>query len=188
VPSGNRYSYPHTIDSGHGERITFLHVTRGPGGERLEVTNAVAPGAGPPMHVHHRQEEALTVEEGRMGYQRLGEAAQFAGRGETVTFKAGEAHKFWNAGDSELRCRGYVQPPDSVEYFLTELYDAVRRGRGGRPNMLDAAYLSTRYRSEFGMLEIPSPVQRFVFPILIAVGTLLGRYRRYEDAPQPVRR
>jgi DNA-binding CsgD family transcriptional regulator/mannose-6-phosphate isomerase-like protein (cupin superfamily) len=110
-----RYTYPHTIDSGHGERLTFLGTVQTPDGERLDVTNAVAPGAGPPMHVHHYKEEALTVEQGRIGYQRLGEPARFAGPGETVTFKPGEPHKYWNAGDVELRCRGYVRPPDSVE-------------------------------------------------------------------------
>jgi hypothetical protein len=38
------------------------------------------------------------------------------------------------------------------------------------------------------MLEIPAAVQRFAFPILVMVGRLLGKYRRYADAPQPVRR
>jgi hypothetical protein len=38
------------------------------------------------------------------------------------------------------------------------------------------------------MLTIPAPVQRFVFPVLVAVGRLLGRYTRYADAPEPVRR
>ena len=45
-----------------------------------------------------------------------------------------------------------------------------------------------RYRNEFGMLEIPMAVQRFVFPVLVAIGRLLGKYRRYADAPEPVRR
>jgi hypothetical protein len=45
-----RYSYPHTIDNGGGERLTFLRRVQGPHGERLEVENTVAPGAGPPMH------------------------------------------------------------------------------------------------------------------------------------------
>jgi hypothetical protein len=26
------------------------------------------------------------------------------------------------------------------------------------------------------------------FPVLVAVGTLLGKYRKYRDAPEPVRR
>lgn len=38
------------------------------------------------------------------------------------------------------------------------------------------------------MLAIPALVQRLVFPLLVAIGTLLGRYGRYADAPAPVRR
>ena len=51
--------------------------------------------------------------------------------------------------------------------------------------MFDAAYLVSRYRSEFGMADIPAPVQRFVFPVVIAVGRLFGRHRRFADAPEP---
>ena len=183
-----RYTYPHVIENGAGERITFLRKVPGAAGDRLEVTNVVGPGAGPPMHIHHFQEEALTVEQGRIGYKRLGEPAQFGGPGDTVTFKRGEPHKFWNAGDGDLRCSGYIEPADNIEYFLTQLYDSTRRNGGGRPDGFDAAFLITRYRSEFSMVEIPAAVQRFLFPLQVAVGTLLGRYRKFGDAPEPVRR
>jgi len=81
-----RYSYPYTIDNGAGERLTFTRRVAGASGDRLEGENVVAPGAGPPMHVHHHQTEGFTVREGRIGYQRLGEPEQFAGPGETVVF------------------------------------------------------------------------------------------------------
>jgi quercetin dioxygenase-like cupin family protein len=183
-----RYTYPHTIDNGAGEQITFLRKVPKHRGERLEVENVVKPGVGPPMHIHHFQEEALTVEQGRIGYQRPGEAHQFAGPGETVTFKAGEAHKFWNAGDVDLRCSGYVEPADNIEYFLTALFESVKRNGGGRPDPFAIAFLMTRYRREFAMLEIPAVVQRLVFPLQVALGRALGKYRRFHDAPAPIRR
>lgn len=182
-----RITYPHTIDNGFGERITFLRRVPGVTGDRLEVENVVGPGSGPPMHIHHFQEEAVTVTQGRIGYQRLGEEPRFAGPGETVTFKAGEPHKFWNAGDTELRGTGYIEPADNIEFFLGALYDSVKR-HGGRPDPFDAAFLITRYRSEFSMVDIPAAVQRVVFPLQVAIGKLLGKYRRYRDAPEPVRR
>jgi uncharacterized cupin superfamily protein len=184
----DRYTYPHTIENGAGEQIVFLRKVSGSRGDRLEVENVVKPGAGPPMHVHHFQEEALTVRQGRIGYQRPEGPAQFAGPGDTVTFKAGEAHKFWNAGDDDLLCTGYVEPADNIEYYLTALFDSVKRNGRGRPDLFDAAFLMTRYRSEFGMLEIPAAVQRFVFPLQVALGRWLGKYRRFHDAPEPVRR
>jgi uncharacterized cupin superfamily protein len=180
--------YPRTISSGSGEEITFVGRTLVDGVERLIVENEVAPGSGPPMHVHHRQAEALTVLEGRIGYQTLGGEERFAGPGETVAFKPGEAHRFWNAGDGNLLCSGHVEPADNVEYLLTELFESTKRNGGTRPDPFEAAFLMTRYRTEYAMLEIPAMVRRFVFPLLVAVGRLLGRYRRYADAPEPVRR
>ena len=184
-----RYSYPHSIDDGAGERLTFLRRVPGRGGgERLEVENVVAPGAGPVMHVHHYQEEVLTVQKGRMGYQRLGEPPRFAGPGETVAFKPGEVHKFWNVGQDELVGTGYIEPADNIEYFLGAIFESRKRSGGVRPHPLDAAFLVRRYRSEFGLAEIPAAVQWLVFPIMVAIGTLLGRYAKYRDAPEPVRR
>jgi quercetin dioxygenase-like cupin family protein len=182
------YTYPHTIENGAGERLTFLRRVEGPSGDRLEVENVVGPGAGPPMHVHRLQEEALTVEEGRIAYQRPGEPPQFAERGETVVFPPGDEHKFWNPGEEDLRCTGHVQPPDNIEFFLTALYESQRAKGGGRPDPFDAAFLSRRYRSEFGLTEVPAAVQRVVFPVVVALGRLLGKYRKYADAPEPVSR
>jgi quercetin dioxygenase-like cupin family protein len=184
----SHYSYPHTIENGGGERLTFLRRVPGRLGDRVEGENLVAPGAGPPMHVHHYQEEGLTVVAGRMGYQRLGGAEQFAGPGETVVFAPGDVHRFWNAGDADLRCTAWVEPADNLEYFLGEIFASTRGNGGKRPHPLDAAYLTRRYRSEFAMLVIPPVVQRVLFPVLVAIGTLLGRYTRYAHAPEPIRR
>lgn len=182
------YSYPHTIENGAGERLTFVRRVQGSAGDRLEVENVVTPGSGPPMHVHHHQDEALTIQQGRVGYQRPGEPPQFAESGATVVFKAGEEHKFWNAGQEDLRCTGYVEPADNIEYFLTALYDSQRKNGGSRPDPFEAAFLARRFRTEFGMAEIPAVVQRVVFPMLVLVGRSLGKYRKYADAPEPVSR
>ena len=180
--------YPHTIDNGAGEELTFRGIRSDEHGEYLEASNKVAPGSGPPMHVHHLQEEVLTVERGTMGWQRQGGEKQVAGPGERVTFPPGEVHRFWNPGDDDLVCTGYVRPPDNIEYFLTQIYASTPATGGKRPRLFDAAYLSSRYRSEFAIAEIPAPVQRFVFPVVVAVGRLRGLHRRFADAPEPVSR
>jgi quercetin dioxygenase-like cupin family protein len=182
------YTHPHTIENGAGEQLTFIRRVQDSAGDRLEVENLVTPGSGPPMHVHHYQEEALTIQQGRIGYQRPGEPPQFAEPGETVVFKPGELHRFWNPGDADLRCTGYIQPADNLEYFLTAIYESQRENGGSRPDPFDAAFLVRRFRSEFGMAEIPAVVQRVVFPVQVLVGRLLGKYRKYADAPEPVRR
>lgn len=138
------------------------------------------------MHVHHLQDESLTVVEGRLGYQVYGEDKRYAGPGETVTFRAGAAHAFWAEGDEILHCTGWVSPPNNIVYFLSAIYESTREN-GGRPNDLDAAYLIHKYRSEFAMPDIPPFVLRTVFPALRLVGRVTGRYARYDDAPAPVR-
>ncbi len=180
------YDYPHTIENGAGERLTFVRRGRDERGELLEVENLVDPGAGPPMHVHHRQEESLTVLSGTIGYQALGEEPKTAGLGETLSFAPGVAHKFWNAGTEQLSCTGRVRPPDNVEYFLTQIFDSARRHGGKRPGLFDAAFLLTRYRSEFDMLDIPAPIRRFVFPVIARIGSAVGKDRRFAGAPEPV--
>jgi quercetin dioxygenase-like cupin family protein len=181
------YSHPHTIQDGNGSTLTFERIEGQGDDERLIVTNVVAPGAGPPMHVHHLQNEGLTVQSGRLGYQVAGRPEGTAGPGETVEFAAGVAHRFWNCGQDELRCSGYISPPNNVEYFLTQIYESARRNGGKRPRAFDGAWLLRRYRSEFAMPEIPAPVQRLVFPVQVAIGRLLGWHRRFDGSPKPVR-
>ncbi len=90
----SRFVYPHTIDNRVGERLIFLRRVPTAGGDRREVENAVAPGAGSPMHVHYHQAEVLTVQRGRIGYQRVGQPAAFARAGETLVFMPGDARRF----------------------------------------------------------------------------------------------
>lgn len=180
------WTYPHTIQSG-GEKLIFERRTRDAAGrELLEVSNELTPGSGPPMHVHFRQEEALTVLEGKLAWQRPGEEPHFAGPGESVVFKAGEAHRFWNAGDTQLRCKGYITPPDNIEYFLSEVYASTNANGGHRPGTLDAAFLLDRYRSEFDMLGIPGFVRKVIMPAQLLVGRLTGKLQKFADAPPPV--
>ncbi|MDQ3629705.1 MAG: cupin domain-containing protein [Actinomycetota bacterium] len=180
------YDHPHTIEDGAGSSLTFVGRVRDERGELLEVESRGAPGAGAPMHVHHRQEEALTVRSGILAYQTLGAPSKTAGPGATVTFAPGVAHKFWNAGTDELSCVGYVRPPDNFEYFLTQLYDSTRQRGGKRPGLYDAAFLLSRYGDEFDMLELPRPVRRLVLPLVARLGSRLGWNRRFADAPAPL--
>lgn len=181
-------SYPHTIDNGLGERLTFLRRVPGVLGQRVEIESIATPGAGSPMHTHLLQEECMTVRQGTIGYQRADGVEHFAGVGETVCFKPGDMHRYWNAGTDDLHCTGYIEPVDNIEFFLSEIFASQARSGGSRPELFDAAYLARRYRSEFVLAEIPAAVQTLIFPVVVAVGRLLGRYARYADAPKPVSR
>ena len=128
----------------------------------------------------------MTVVVGKLGFQTVGGQPRYAGPGETMVFAAGVGHRWWNAGTTELRCTGWVKPPHNVEYFLSALFDSMKRSGRNRPDFFDAAFLLTRYRSEMGMLEIPAVVQAVAFPLLLAIGRMLGKYDRFTDAPEQV--
>src|ERR1044072_7784321 len=98
--------YPKTIDSGHGERLTFVGLD----GDRLLVKSAVDPGAGPPMHVHRLQTETIRVDHGRVRVEIAGQSPVYAGPRRVLPFAPGVEPRFWNAGDDELRLSGEVFP------------------------------------------------------------------------------
>ncbi|WP_229310995.1 cupin domain-containing protein [Larkinella soli] len=179
--------YPHTIQNCQGEKITFLGVEPGPEGEKVLVENWVKPRSGPPMHTHFRQDEGLTVVSGKMGYQVQGQEVQYAGVGEEVVFRRGVPHRFWNAGEEPLTCRGWIQPANSIVYFLSGIYAAQNKSGSEKPEAFDAAFLMTRYAREYDMAEIPVLVKKVVLPITYWIGRLLGKYRHFADAPAPLK-
>jgi uncharacterized cupin superfamily protein len=62
-----------------------------------------------PLHVHHRDDEAWYVLEGKLGFRRGGDVLE-APAGAGVLVPAGVPHTYWNAGES---CARYllVLPP-----------------------------------------------------------------------------
>ena len=182
-----KYTYPHTINNGGGEQLTFLQFIDNKEGGILEIENRVQPGAGPPMHVHHLQDESLTVIEGKIGAQVAGQSPTFHGAGETVTFTRGVAHRFWNAGEDILICRGWARPAYNIEYFLTEIYRSTKENGGEKPSAFDGAYLQSKYKSEFDLTEIPGIVKTLIFPIVLMIGKLAGKHRKFEGGPEPIK-
>jgi hypothetical protein len=65
-----------------------------------------------------------------------------------------------------VRCTGWATPPNNLEYFLTALFDSMKRSGRKRPDFFDAAFLLTRYRLEIRMLDILAVVQKVAFPVL----------------------
>ena len=82
---------------------------------------------------------------------------------------------------------GGCSPPDNVEFYLETLFSSTK-AHGGRPALFDIAFLLTRFRTEFEMLEMPALVRRAVIPFVYALGMVLGKYRKFKDAPSPISR
>ncbi len=179
------FNYPHTIHNYTGEELTFHSVVEEDGVPKMIVYNKVQPGAGPVFHVHFKQDESLTVLKGRMGYQVDGDQEKFLQEGESVLFKRGQMHRFWNAGQDLLECKGWIKPANSLDYFLTGLYASMDKAGKPEGDPFDSAYLVHRYRSEYDVKVIPPFVKKVIFPITVFIGHLLGKYEHFKNAPAP---
>jgi quercetin dioxygenase-like cupin family protein len=179
--------YPHTIENGLGEKIIFKSTEPLREGEKVLLEAFCLPKAGPAMHTHFKQDEELTIVSGKMGYQILGQEPQFANAGETILFKRGTPHKFWAEGNETLHCQGWIYPANSVVYFLSAVYAAQKKSGKNEPDPFDGAYLLTKYASEYDMPEIPSFVKKVIFSITVVIGKILGKYKHFKDAPEPLK-
>ncbi len=78
-------------------------------------------------------------------------------------------------------------PAHNYEYFVGHVFRSANGAGATRPGALDAAFLLTRYQSEIDILDIPKLVKKLLFPLLLILGKLTGRFSKFSDAPPPVR-
>lgn len=182
-----KYTLPHTIENCIGEKIIFKSIEQSTVGDKVFVDAFCIPGAGPGMHTHLKQEEELAVVSGKMAYQVLGQETKYLNVGETVLFKRGVPHKFWADGQEPLQLKGWLHPAGTAVFFLSSLYEAQNKSGNLKPETFDAAYLLTKYASEYDVPEIPKPVKKVVFPIILFIGQILGKYKHFRYAPHPLK-
>lgn len=170
----------------NGESLTITRSGSETNGEITEFEGTDEPGIGPPMHVHFKQEERVRVIRGKMRVKTANQEFSLT-EGQEYTFKPGEAHQFWNEGNEILHYAGHVKPSNNYEYFIKHVYQSANEANDDKPAPFDAAFLLTRYKSEMDMLVIPKPVKVIVFPLLLGIGKLTGKFKKYADAPPAVK-
>lgn len=177
---------PHRIKNHLGEEIIFHRYEAAPKGEKLIFETYLDAGARPVTRTYRQQEVGLTVVHGKLGYQVDGEEPRIAGIGETVVFAPGKPLKFWNAGDKELNCYGWITPPQNIIFQLTLLFHSINESGTERPEQFSGAFLLHRYRNEFDMPHLPRFVKKVVIPATYGVGKITGRYKKFKNAPAPL--
>jgi quercetin dioxygenase-like cupin family protein len=182
-----KISYPHVIENCIGEKLIFKGIQKEPDGDRLVGEAFATPGSGPVMHVHWLQDESFTVLKGKIGYQLKGQSAQYATEGETVLFKRGVPHRFWNAGQEILHYKASVKPAHTFAFFISSVFAAQNKSGKAQPEMFDAAYLLKRYSSEYDLTDIPWLVKKIIIPVTYYTGKILRKYKHFSDAPEPVK-
>src|SRR5881409_4062626 len=93
-----------------GERITFHATSADTNGESVVIECTVQPdGFVAATHVHPSQSERFAVIEGTLGLK-SGKEKLTLGRGEIAVVEPGTPHRFWNAGEEEVRFVCEVRP------------------------------------------------------------------------------
>jgi mannose-6-phosphate isomerase-like protein (cupin superfamily) len=108
---------------------------------RFALFEGVTPaGIGPPLHLHHREDETFFIIEGRCEFQ-IGDARRTVEAGSVVFAPRGVAHAFRNVGTSDLRMY-ILTSPSGFEDFFREAADVFKKGP---PDMETAAALGSKY-------------------------------------------
>ncbi|OWW00095.1 cupin [Rhizobium sp. R72] len=76
----------------------------------------VAPGDGPPLHLHHREDEFFRVLAGRFGFWWADDYVELT-EGGCIALPRGVAHRFSNVGNAEGRLMVIVTPGGFESFF-----------------------------------------------------------------------
>jgi mannose-6-phosphate isomerase-like protein (cupin superfamily) len=177
----------HVLHNRHtGEQLALRRVRRD-GEVWLELKGTLPPHSeGPPLHIHYRAVEEGTIIAGTLSAVSDGRQLQVAA-GQSARFEAGTAHRWWNAGDEALAFEGYAKPVLDLDLYLQAVFEVINSGPPGRPSLFYMAHASWRHRHNQAVLIMPVWLQGVVLPIVVGLGTVLGRYRGTEWPGCPAR-
>ena len=105
-----------TIQGPAGGPLSFKVRGEQTGGALTAIENVVAPGDGPPLHTHSREDEAWYVLEGELRF-RLGDRLAAAPAGTFVFVPRGTPHNFQNAGSGPARILVLFTPAGMERFF-----------------------------------------------------------------------
>ena len=164
-----------------GEKALFVETADETDGARMVADFAVEQGGFVPggEHVHDHCAEHVELQAGRVAFLIDG-AMRTVIAGEQVTIAPGTWHRWWNAGDGEVRARVRIEPAMRFQEAILVLWGLCadgHTGAEGRPSPLLGALLATRYRDELRFRQPPDAVQRLVFPRLAALARRRGLER-----------
>ena len=150
------------MDQGSGDRALVRRVGEGSNNQAFDLPRTflvrsdeakgafshwiekVPAGAGPPMHVHHREQEMFRVLASQFRFWCMGEAQDLTD-GDTVLIPKGAPHTFKNIGSSEGQLLITLTPGDGDGFFI----EVERLGLTPLRDMLQIVEIAGRYGVEF---------------------------------------
>jgi len=167
-----------TLENHRTGEILRMRRVRGLDGHTvLLLEGSLPPGtSGPPLHVHCDSRETILVKSGLLGV-RIGRETCDVPLGKTAAIPAGALHTWWNAGDELLETSGRAVPASDLDRFIQAMFAVVNASSSGRPPIFYLAHVLWRHRRTQAVALPPKAVQRIVFPLILLLGTALGKYR-----------
>lgn len=166
-----------TLHNRHtGEHLQLRRVRRD-GALCLELKGTLPPHRdGPPLHIHYHEYEEGTVVAGTLSAEVDGRRLQVEAGG-TAPLPMGSAHKWWNDGNETLEFEGVTRPVVDLDVYLAAAFDVLNSGPVNRPPLFYMAHLAWRHRRTQAVLFAPRWAQAIIVPVVVLIGTVLGRYR-----------
>jgi hypothetical protein len=166
------------LENRHTGEILRMRRVRDAGGETILTIDGSLPPrmSGPPVHVHLHQREEGSVKGGSLG-ARVGKEKMVVLAGGTAIFPAGVVHTWWNAGEDLLELSGRAVPAVDLDRYLQALFAVLNASASGRPSIFYLAHALWRHRHTQVVMTPPPAIQRIVFPVVLLVGRILGKYR-----------
>jgi quercetin dioxygenase-like cupin family protein len=169
-----------------GERLVFQETSAENGGERVVFGTIVRPGGFvAAAHVHPLQTEHFETLAGTLGIRRGKQRIELA-PGESATVEPGVPHKFWNAGDEEVRFRCTVSPALQFERLIATMYSLAADGKTskrGMPNPFRLAVIANHHFDDVRLPLIPQSLQKLALKLGSPLGRLLGFAATYDGRP-----
>jgi quercetin dioxygenase-like cupin family protein len=131
------------LQSGPGRDLIFKVTGEDTGGAFDYFIVEVAPEGGPPLHVHHKQEETIHVLKGRYKIQ-IGDETFHCGEGDFAYLPSGVPHTFLNLTDEPGEVI-VVYTPGGGHKFYEELGPADSQRDDPRPSNHRGALREVRH-------------------------------------------
>jgi hypothetical protein len=82
---------------------------------------------------------------------------------------------------------GYARPVVDLDRYVHGVFDVMNSGGAHRPSLFYTAHVLWRHRQTQAIVLMPKPIQAIVLPLVVLVGTLLGRYHGTNWPGSPAR-
>src|SRR2546426_2929647 len=161
-----------------GERITFHATSADTNGESVVIDCTVQPdGFVAATHIHPAQSERFAVIDGTLGLK-SGKEKLTLGRGEIAVVEPGTPHRFWNAGEDEVRFVCEVRPALQFESLLETMFSLAADGKTNRKGMPNPLRLAVIAKAHFDTVRLPFP-PAWLQKMGLVLGAPLGRLAGY---------